>query len=53
MSVLTDSIREPLGVAEQPLDTTMDAASTNVSDPSPRFNKDDMKKASTEHGQMS
>jgi hypothetical protein len=33
-----------LDVAEQPLDTTMDAASTHASDPSPRFTKEDMKK---------
>jgi hypothetical protein len=44
MSVLIDSIRAPLGVAEQPLDTRTDAASMQASDPSLRFTREDMKK---------
>jgi hypothetical protein len=47
MSVLIDNISAPLGVAEQPLDTTTDTVSVPASDPSPRFNEDDMNKAST------
>jgi hypothetical protein len=43
MSVLIDSISEPLGVAEQALDITIGAASMHPSDPSPRFNEDGMR----------
>jgi len=49
MSVLIDSISEPLGVAEQPLDATTDTANSHASDPSPRLDEDDMNEASTEH----
>jgi hypothetical protein len=53
MFVLIDSISEPLGVAEHPLDPTTDAASMHANDPTPRFNKDDMNRTSTHHRRMS
>src|SRR5580700_7531490 len=49
MSVLIASISEPLGVAEQPLASKSPTATTNDSDPTPRFANDDMDKASTDH----